>query len=83
MGKVRSGIIKKTAEELLQKHKDEITTDFDNNKLMVNQYVDSKTKKLRNRIAGYLTGLKRVEEHRKQHMMAPASVPPPEDDRNK
>lgn len=79
MGKVRSYIIKKTAEELLQLHNDEIAPDFEKNKQIVDQYLDTRTKKTRNKIAGYLTGLKRVEEHRKQHMMAPAAVAPPQE----
>lgn len=81
MGKVRSYIIKKTAEELLQLHNDEIATDFEKNKLIVDQYLDTRTKRMRNKIAGYLTGLKGVEEHRKQHMMAPAAVAPPEEEK--
>lgn len=81
MGKVRSYIIKKTAEELLQLHNDEIATDFEKNKLIVDQYLETRTKRMRNKIAGYLTGLKRVEAHRKQHMMAPAAVAPPEDEK--
>lgn len=79
MGKVRSYIIKKTAEELMQLHNDEIATDFERNKQIVDQYLDTRTKKMRNKIAGYLTGLKRVEEHRKQHMMAPVAVAPPKE----
>ncbi len=83
MGKVRASVIKKTAEELMQQHRDQITTDFEANKQLVAQYVDTRTKRMRNRIAGYLTGLKRVEEHRKQHMMAPAAVAPPEEERGR
>ena len=83
MGKVRASVIKKVAEELMQQHKDQITTDFEANKQLVTQYVDARTKRMRNRIAGYLTGLKRVEEHRKQHMMAPAAVAPPEEERDR
>jgi len=83
LGKVRSSMIKKVAEELMQTHNDQITTDFEGNKQFVTQQVDSKTKKMRNRIAGYLTGLKRVEEHRKQNMMAPAAVAPPDEDRDR
>jgi len=83
LGKVRASVIKKTAEELMQQHRDQITTDFEANKQLVAQYVDTRTKRMRNRIAGYLTGLKRVEEHRKQHMMAPAAVAPPEEERGR
>ncbi len=83
LGKVRSYVIKKTAEELMQLYRDRVTMDFEANKQLVAQYVDTRTKKMKNRIAGYLTGLKRVEEHRKQHMMAPAAVAPPEEERSK
>ncbi|WP_455368243.1 30S ribosomal protein S17e [[Eubacterium] cellulosolvens] len=82
MGKVRSYIIKKTAEELMQLHNDEIATDFEKNKQIVDQYIDTRTKRMRNKIAGYLTGLKRVQEHRKEHMMAPAAVAPPEEEKS-
>lgn len=83
MGKVRASVIKKVAGELMQLYKDQITTDFEVNKQLVSQYVDTRGKRMRNRIAGYLTGLKRVEEHRKQHMMAPAAVAPPEEERSR
>lgn len=83
LGKVRASVIKKVAGELMQLYKDQITTDFEVNKQLVSQYVDARTKRMRNRIAGYLTGLKRVEEHRKQHMMAPAAVAPPEEERSR
>ena len=66
----------------MQLHKDEVAIDFEKNKQIVDQYVDTRTKRMRNKIAGYLTGLKRVEEHRKQHMMAPAAVAPPEDEKS-
>jgi small subunit ribosomal protein S17e len=65
----------------MQLHNDEIAIDFEKNKQLVDQYVDTRTKRMRNKIAGYLTGLKRVEEHRKQHMMAPAAVAPPEEEK--
>ncbi|MGQ9543876.1 MAG: 30S ribosomal protein S17e [Candidatus Bathyarchaeia archaeon] len=80
MGKVRPYLIKKIAEDFMRLHQDKVTTDFEVNKQLVKQYLDARTKRMRNRIAGYLTSLKRVEEHRKQHMMAPASVAPPEDE---
>ncbi|MBS7651436.1 30S ribosomal protein S17e, partial [Candidatus Bathyarchaeota archaeon] len=80
LGKVRSYLIKKTAEEFMRLHQSEVTTDFELNKQLVKKYLDTRTKKMRNRVAGYLTSLKRVEEHRKQHMMAPASVAPPEEE---
>ena len=59
MGKVRSVIIKRTARELLEKYEKHFTLDFEHNKKMVAKLIDSPSKKLRNKIAGYITHLKR------------------------
>lgn len=59
MGKVRSVIIKRTARELLEKYEKHFTLDFEHNKEMVAKLIDAPSKKLRNKIAGYITHLKR------------------------
>ena len=65
MGKVRLDIIKKTARELLERYPDRVTIDFDENKKLVLQLVNAQTKWMQNRIAGYVTSLKHLEEKRK------------------
>jgi small subunit ribosomal protein S17e len=49
---------------------DEFTVDFEENKQMVAQLLDSSAKCMRNRISGYVTTLKRLEEKRKAAMTA-------------
>jgi small subunit ribosomal protein S17e len=55
MGNVYTRDIKRLAETLYEKFKDQIELDFSKNKELVKKYVDVNSKKIRNRIAGYLT----------------------------
>ncbi|MGQ4871634.1 MAG: 30S ribosomal protein S17e [Candidatus Thorarchaeota archaeon] len=60
MGSIRPRYIKNAARALLQHYPDEFTTDFETNKRLVEQYTDVESKKVRNRIAGYLVRLVRT-----------------------
>jgi small subunit ribosomal protein S17e len=55
MGNVYTKDIKRIAIEIFEKYKDQVTTDFSKNKELVKNIVDVQSKKVRNRIAGYLT----------------------------
>ena len=68
MGKVRTETIKRMAKNLLERHPDKFTADYEANKQVIDQIVDSRSKRLRNRISGYLTGLKKMEERNKAPM---------------
>ncbi len=57
MGKVRIGLVKRTARKLLEMYPDLFTEDFEHNKRVVSQLVEVESKKLRNQIAGYVTRL--------------------------
>lgn len=57
MGKVRTKIVKRTARELLEKYPDLFTRDFEHNKKVVSKLIETKSKRLRNQIAGYITHL--------------------------
>ncbi len=61
MGSIRQQYIKKAAKTLLHHYPDEFTTDFETNKRLVEQYTDLRAKKLRNRIAGYLVRLVKIQ----------------------
>ncbi|MEM3506253.1 MAG: 30S ribosomal protein S17e [Candidatus Bathyarchaeia archaeon] len=65
MGKVRTKPIKKIAKELIKTYPEKFTTDFEVNKKILQEIINSKTKKIRNRIAGYITRLKRIESFKK------------------
>ncbi|MDH4221814.1 MAG: 30S ribosomal protein S17e [Candidatus Bathyarchaeota archaeon] len=57
MGKVRTEHVKKIARELVERFPDKFTTDFENNKKIVDTLTRTSSTKLRNRIAGYTTRL--------------------------
>jgi small subunit ribosomal protein S17e len=64
VGKVRIAAVKKVARELVARYPEKFTTNYDSNKTVLAELVDAKTKRLRNRIVGYVTRLKIVEKTR-------------------
>ncbi|AFK22840.1 30S ribosomal protein S17e [Pyrococcus sp. ST04] len=65
MGKIRQGFIKRVARELVNKYPNEFTTDFEHNKKKVQELTNVTSKRIRNRIAGYVTKLMRMKEEGK------------------
>ncbi len=59
MGNIRPTYIKRVAYELLRIHPDEFTAEFNHNKEKVNKLTDVESQTLRNKIAGYVTRLKK------------------------
>ena len=57
MGNVRTEKIKRVARELFRRYPDRFTADYEQNKKMLMSLVNLPSKKLRNMIAGYITGL--------------------------
>ena len=68
MGKVRTEHVKRMARELVERFPEKFTTDFENNKKLVESLTNISSKKLRNRIAGYTTRLMTIT-----HAEAPES----------
>jgi small subunit ribosomal protein S17e len=64
LGKVRTETVKRAARELLERFPDKFTDEYEGNKLKVKELMRSPSKKLRNRIAGYVTRLKAIEAQR-------------------
>ena len=60
LGSVRPRYIKNAAKNLLALYPDTFTDDFESNKRLVEQLTDTKSKKVRNRIAGYIVGLIKI-----------------------
>ena len=61
MGRIKTTLIKRKTKELLKLHGDKFTADFEQNKVLTNQYTSGGSKKIRNIIAGYMTRLKKKE----------------------
>jgi len=57
LGKVRTEHVKRMARELVERFPEKFTTDFENNKKLVDALTNISSTKLRNRIAGYTTRL--------------------------
>jgi small subunit ribosomal protein S17e len=57
LGKVRTELVKRIAEELVERYPDRFNADFENNKKLVESFTTVSSTKLRNRIAGYITRL--------------------------
>jgi len=55
MGRIRTNIVKRQAENLYQENKEKFGKKFDENKLALKDLAEFPTKKLRNLIAGYIT----------------------------
>ena len=59
MGRIKTSFVKHVSKQLFEKHADRFTTDFSSNKEVVGQFVEIKSKKLKNVITGYITSLKK------------------------
>ena len=59
MGRIKTKLIKALTNTVYNKYKERFTTDFDKNKLVLNDVQDDASKKLRNTIAGYATRMKK------------------------
>jgi small subunit ribosomal protein S17e len=64
LGKVRTDTIKRISRELVRRFPDRFAGEWEADKENVNQLVTTQSKRLRNRIAGYVTRLKVVEAER-------------------
>jgi small subunit ribosomal protein S17e len=59
LGNIRTSFVKRIAKELIETYEGKFTSDFDDNKKLVEELSTVSTKHLRNKIAGYVTRLMR------------------------
>ncbi len=64
MGKVRIAAVKKVARDMVARYPEKFNTDFEANKKALITLVEARTKRMRNRVIGYITRLKITEETR-------------------
>ena len=55
MGRIKTQLVKRVTLELVKLHKEQFKPDFEQNKVLVAQFADVPSKKLKNIIAGYVT----------------------------
>ena len=62
MGRVRTGLIKRASRNIIEKYYSKLTLDFDTNKKVIEEVATIPSKRVRNKIAGFITHLmKRLE----------------------
>ena len=62
MGRIKTQQIKRVSFELIKRHSDSFKKEFTDNKKLVSDFAEIRSKKLRNMIAGYVTRLAKREE---------------------
>lgn len=62
MGNIRPTYIKRVALELTRLYPEQFTEDFEHNKKVVEELTDVPSTTMRNRIAGYVTRLRKRQE---------------------
>jgi len=77
LGKVRIETVKRVSRELLRRYPDRFAGEFESDKQAVNELVITQSKRLRNRIAGYITRLKVVEAERAAATQVSEEMPEP------
>ncbi len=55
MGRIKTTLIKRVATEIVEKHRDKLKDNYEENKKIVEGLADIPSKKLRNTIVGYVT----------------------------
>ena len=68
MGKIRTELVKRSAAKIAKTYPKDFSTDFQDNKKRLQELTSIPTSKLRNRIAGYITRIKRLEERANMQM---------------
>jgi small subunit ribosomal protein S17e len=61
MGRIKTQRIKAKTHELMELYGDRFTTDYNKNKEIVDELAKTRSKKMRNVIAGYATRLKKTQ----------------------
>ncbi len=62
LGKVKTDQVKRAGKELLKRFPEKFTTEFDENKVLVNTLTKGTSTRVRNQIAGYITRTKALAE---------------------
>ena len=76
MGKVRTELVKRVAVDLVDRYPRSFGASFEQNKQFLREIKLETTKRLRNRIAGYITRIERMEKAPAQEAVAEVEEEP-------
>jgi len=74
LGKVRIELVKRASKELIDRYPDRFTANFEENKQFLKEIGFTLSKRLRNRVAGYITRVMKL----KMQLSQPAQAEPSE-----
>ena len=66
VGRIKTILVKRVTKQLVDEHKEEFSEDYKKNKEVLQKYVDIKSPKIRNVIAGYVSRLVKQGKEDKQ-----------------
>lgn len=61
MGNIKTNFVKRVGRKIYELHADKFSDDYSKNREIIKGIIDIKSKSLRNKIAGYVTNLKKQE----------------------
>ena len=61
MGNIKTNFVKRVGRKIYEMNTDKFSDDYSKNREIIRGLIDIKSKKLRNKIAGYVTSLKKQE----------------------
>ncbi len=61
MGRIKTMLVKKIGKKLIKMYPDKFTTDFETNKNIIKELNIIDSKKIRNKVAGYIVRVKKRE----------------------
>ena len=65
MGRIKTKMIKRVTQQLMEEHKDTFSEDYVKNKELIKEYLEINSPKISNIIAGYITKLVKLEKSQK------------------
>lgn len=66
MGRIKTKLVKRITKQLIAKHKEDFTEDYAKNKEVLKKYINIKSTKIKNVIAGYTVRLIKQSKENKQ-----------------
>lgn len=63
MGRIKTQLVKRVTHQLMDEYGDRFKDNFEENKPLVAKYTDVSSKKMKDVIAGYVTRIKKKQQH--------------------
>ena len=63
MGRIKTQLVKRVTHQLMDEYGDKFKDNFEENKPLVAKYTDVSSKKMKDVIAGYVTRIKKKQQH--------------------